>query len=70
MPNVILMDISMPYINGIEATRILRSELPEIRIIGLSVHDDDVNDLYMFLLMYILAIGMCNFVVYLVFFMP
>ncbi|MFO8113442.1 MAG: response regulator [Desulfosalsimonadaceae bacterium] len=38
-PDVILMDISMPEMNGIEATRIIKAELPHIRIIGLSMFD-------------------------------
>ncbi len=38
-PDVILMDISMPRMDGIQATRIILSELPYIRIIGLSMHD-------------------------------
>jgi PAS domain S-box-containing protein len=36
-PDVILMDVSMPKLNGVEATRIIHADLPEIRIIGLSM---------------------------------
>ena len=39
-PDVILMDINMPTMNGIEATRIIHARYPEICIIGLSMHDD------------------------------
>ncbi|MBI4865277.1 MAG: PAS domain S-box protein, partial [Candidatus Riflebacteria bacterium] len=40
-PHVVLMDLSMPRLGGIEATRLIRQKLPEIQVIGLSMFDED-----------------------------
>ncbi|WP_407271065.1 response regulator [Radiobacillus sp. PE A8.2] len=39
-PDVVLMDINMPQVNGIEATIELTKHYPDINVIMLSVHDD------------------------------
>ncbi len=41
VPDVIIMDISMPEMNGIEATQAIHRALPQVRIVGLSILDDD-----------------------------
>ena len=38
-PDVIVMDISMPELNGIEATRAIRKKQPGIKIVLLTLHD-------------------------------
>jgi DNA-binding NarL/FixJ family response regulator len=38
-PDVVLMDIEMPVMNGISATRFLHGEYPGLKIIGLSMHE-------------------------------
>jgi DNA-binding NarL/FixJ family response regulator len=42
-PDVILTDIGLPGMNGIEGTRLLRGRLPLVPILALSVYDDDDN---------------------------
>ena len=41
--DLILMDIEMPKMNGIEATEILKNKYPQIKIIMLTVFDNDEN---------------------------
>jgi len=41
-PDVVVMDIAMPLLNGIEASRQILHELPDAKILILSAHRDDV----------------------------
>lgn len=40
-PDVIVIDIGMPELNGMEATRRITKEFPEVKVIGLSMHSSD-----------------------------
>lgn len=40
-PNVIVMDIAMPMLNGLEATRIIMREVPGARVLMLSTYSED-----------------------------
>jgi DNA-binding NarL/FixJ family response regulator len=41
MPDVILMDISMPVMDGLEATRLIKAEIPYVRIVILTASDGE-----------------------------
>jgi DNA-binding NarL/FixJ family response regulator len=42
-PDVILMDLRMPVLDGVEATRLVRQEHPQTAVIVLTTFDDDEN---------------------------
>ncbi len=44
-PDIVLMDIKMPHCNGLEATRLIKAEMPQVKIIILTVSDDE-EDLF------------------------
>ena len=39
-PDVVLMDVTMSVLNGIEATRQIKSEMPDVKVLALSVHSE------------------------------
>lgn len=41
-PDVVVMDVTMPNLNGIEATRRMAQEAPRVRVLALSMHKDAV----------------------------
>lgn len=40
VPSVVIMDLTMPYLNGIDATRHLQIEFPGIKVIALTIHTE------------------------------
>lgn len=42
-PDLVLMDLTMPEVNGLAATRLLSAELPEVKVIMLTASEDDAD---------------------------
>jgi chemotaxis response regulator CheB len=40
-PEVVVMDVNIPKANGVEATRLITGKVPQVRVVGLSVRDDE-----------------------------
>ena len=55
MPDIVFMDIEMPGMNGIEATRLAREKFPDLKIIALSMFGEDEY------LQHMIDAGVCGF---------
>jgi DNA-binding NarL/FixJ family response regulator len=42
-PDMILMDVDMPRLDGVTATRLIKGCLPDVKVLMLSVHDEDAR---------------------------
>lgn len=42
-PDVVLMDVDMPKLDGVAATQLILKEAPDMKVLMLSVHDDDLR---------------------------
>jgi chemotaxis response regulator CheB len=40
-PDVVIMDVRMPVLSGIEATKMIRDSLPQVHVLVLTAHEDD-----------------------------
>ena len=40
LPDIVIMDLGMPKMSGLEATRAIRHELPQVRVIALSIYEE------------------------------
>lgn len=42
-PDIVLMDLSMPGLDGLAATRLISAEMPQVKVVVLTASDDDAN---------------------------
>ena len=42
-PDIVLMDLTMPELNGLEATRLISAQYPEIKVVVVTASEDDAN---------------------------
>lgn len=42
-PDIVLMDLMMPEVNGLAATRLISAEMPEVRVVVLTASEDDAD---------------------------
>jgi len=42
-PDIVLMDLTMPEVDGLSATRVLSAELPDVRVVILTASDDEAD---------------------------
>lgn len=57
MHDIVFMDVKMPIMNGIEATKYIRKSYPHVKVIALSMYDDQKNVLDM------LNNGACGYII-------
>lgn len=53
-PSVVVMDIAMPGLSGFEATRMIREQNPDVKVLALTVHDSEA---YVFQMLQAGAVG-------------